>query len=258
MYRLFIDEAGGADEPATNNPESRFVNLTGVVVAESYYNNVLVPAYNDIRSTHFGHSSIRPVILHRTNMSNRKGVFKCLKTDENLSKWLADQEVLLTEFDFTLVSVTMDKIAFYYKYPNWRGMPYGLCAFNLIERFCLFLHHHNSQGYVTAEARNPKKDLEIVAEYRKFRELGNRFIPAHESKYRLVKPDIEFAKKHEDIIGLQIADIVCQPSLSASRYHFTKVHDFSDWNLKIARSIWNKYYRDKHRRLSGCGLVWRP
>lgn len=258
MYRLFLDETGGVDEPACNDPATRFVNLTGVILKETDYEQTIIPDFNSTRSNHFGHHPDRPIVLHRQMMASRKGIFRILGDPAKRDLWLQDQDRMLTEYPITVISVSMDKIAFYYENPNWRGSPYGLCAFNLIERFCLFLYHHRAKGRVTAEMRHPKKDKIFEAEYARFLESGNRFIPAQRAQFHLGAHPVEIVGKNNDIIGVQLADLVCKPSLSASRRYFTGVDDFSSWNIRIARAVWRKYYRDRHGRLSGCGLVWRP
>src|SRR5690606_11603259 len=112
MYRLFIDETGNPDEGASNDPERRFANLTGVVIEETHYTNHVIPDYNATRARHFGHKADRPIVLHRQWMAQRKGVFRCLNNQENRNAWLADQDRMLTEYDYTIISVTMDKAAF--------------------------------------------------------------------------------------------------------------------------------------------------
>ncbi|MCH7806457.1 MAG: DUF3800 domain-containing protein [Proteobacteria bacterium] len=261
MYRLYIDETGNSDEKTSNDPELRYLSLTGIVIKEQVYSNSIIPKFNALRSRYFTHSSARPIVLHRTDMSRKKGIYACLKDFETNASWESDFMHFLAQQEYHVITTTIDKIAFYYKYPNWRGNPYNFCAFNLLERYYYFLRHSGARGYVTAESRGEKKDKPVKKAYDKFYTSGSYHLSNHEVQARFAAPEIDFKEKNDDIIGVQLADMIAKPALSHSKLYFKSIDDFNPRNRfqkNVALTVHPKFYRSPAGKLSGYGLVWRP
>lgn len=257
MFHLYIDEAGNTGPGASNRHTQRYLNLTGVIVEETDQPS-LHWDYDILRGTHFGHSDTRPIVLHRSQLSSKKGIYERLADDENRLAWEIDCLDFLKNARITLISVTVDKIAFYYDHPSWIGEPYDLCAFNILERFHLFLHHRDAVGRVHVETRNPREDELFRQAFDRFLAEGNRYVSPQRAQHRLGSHPVTSWKKNDNVIGCQIADLACQPMLEASRKLYTGIVDSTDMNRKIANTLWPKLYRGKNGKLEGCGLVWRP
>lgn len=257
MYHLFIDEAGNASHVTSNRHTQRYLNLTGVIIHNDDLIDVFM-AFNTLRGDHFGHSPQRRIVLHRVQLASGKGVYACLRDFEKRCSWEADCLGFLKTAKLEAITVTIDKVAFYYRHPRWVGEPYDLCAFNMIERFCWFLKHRNETGRVHLETRNPKQDALFEAAFNRFVADGNRYISPAEAKMRVGQKSVKFWTKNDDQIGCQLADLASQPLLEESRRRFTGIDQTTRWNRMVAMGFWPKLYRDSRGRLDGCGLVWRP
>ncbi len=64
-YRMFIDEVGNADLLSSDDPNHRFLSLTGVVVDLAYIESAAHPQMEAIKSAYFGSHPDEPVVLHR-------------------------------------------------------------------------------------------------------------------------------------------------------------------------------------------------
>lgn len=259
LYRIYIDETGNTGRHASNEETERFLSLSGVIVAVPYFKNVLLHEFNALRTLHFGHSVEQPVYLHRREIMSCKGPFAVLKEPEKRKKWAADFLAFLGRQDFELITVTIDKIAFYHRYPNWDGDFYHVCIFDLLERFFYFLHKKNVRGDVIAEARNKRDDDRVRAAFSDFYEKGTTHIPNSLIQQRIVCKQPKILPKRQDSVGLQLVDLLARPSfLACKRLHVGRA-DISAYTGHICRILEKaKYYRSRTGQMSGYGKVWRP
>jgi hypothetical protein len=257
MYHLFIDETGNIGPGASNRHTQRYLNLTGVIISDDakpdLYNH-----FDTIRSDHFGHTPLRPIVMHRVKLNSGRGIYENLRDENARIAWESDFVGLLGLADYSVISVTLDKVAFYYHHPKWVGEPYDLCAFNMIERFCLFLRHKKAIGTVHLEAINPKPDQLFKEAFARFSTEGSRYFGKSEARHLLGHSPANLWQKNDDVIGCQLADFLCQPMLEASIARYVGPIKTSDWHKKIVTWSWSKLYRGKHNKIDGCGLVWRP
>ena len=65
-YRIYIDEVGNPDLESSDNPNHRFLSLTGVIVDLQYVKDFLHPQMEELKSTFFNSHPDEPVILHET------------------------------------------------------------------------------------------------------------------------------------------------------------------------------------------------
>ena len=76
---MYVDEVGNADLRSSDDPNHRFLSLTGVVIGLSHVESVVHPQMEGLKSTYFGSHPDDPVILHRKELVNRRGPFACLR-----------------------------------------------------------------------------------------------------------------------------------------------------------------------------------
>jgi len=176
-YRMYIDEVGNSDLKSSENPLHRFLSLTGVIIELGYISEVLFPDIENLKVKYFKSHPDDPIILHRKELVNAKYPFKALK-DEKVKRQF-DKELLgfLTKWEYSVVTVCLDKKAHKDTYTVWRYDPYHYCLALLLERYTFFLEQKQMQGDVMAESRGGKEDKRLKASFLKLWYEGTQFIP---------------------------------------------------------------------------------
>jgi|SRR5580693_4008356 hypothetical protein len=82
VFRIFVDDVGHHDMKSSEDPEQRYLGLTGVVMRLDYERGVFSESLNRIKLDAFGSTG---VILHRREVMNRTPPFDVLK-DGRLSQ----------------------------------------------------------------------------------------------------------------------------------------------------------------------------
>ncbi len=67
-YRLYIDEVGNPDLESSENPNHRFLSLTGVILDLSHVQNLVYPQMEALKAKYFLSHPDDPVIFHRKEM----------------------------------------------------------------------------------------------------------------------------------------------------------------------------------------------
>lgn len=80
-YRIYIDEVGNPDLESSDNPNHRFLSLTGVILELGHVERVVHPQMEAIKSKFFRSHPDDPVIFHRKEMVNFRPPFAALKDD---------------------------------------------------------------------------------------------------------------------------------------------------------------------------------
>jgi hypothetical protein len=185
--------------------------------------------------------------------------FEALKDPDKRAAWGRDCLTFLQQHDFTVITVTIDKMEFYRAHPQWNDHPYHLCMFDLLERYFYFLHKKNARGDVIAEGRSKPADELLRQAFRKFYDEGARFISADKIQNAFACKKLKVLLKSSDCIGLQIADMLARPSFLACKVWYRDEWGLSDFTRVIARILEkSKYYRSRAGQKHGFGRVWRP
>jgi hypothetical protein len=108
-YRLYIDEVGNSDIDSSDDPNHRFLSLTGVIVSLEYINYTLHQDMEELKKKHFGSHPDEPVILHRKEIMNANGGFQSLKDSAKRIAFDSDLLVLLAKWQYTVITVCLDK-----------------------------------------------------------------------------------------------------------------------------------------------------
>jgi len=80
---MFIDEVGHADMKSALDVNQRYLSLTGIICQLDHYRKVACPKLDAFKTSHIGSTS---VILHRTDIVNRRKAFACLHDDSAREK----------------------------------------------------------------------------------------------------------------------------------------------------------------------------
>src|SRR5690606_6818328 len=97
-------------------------------------------------------------------------------------------------------------------YKVWRFDPYHYCLAVLMERFVFFLDRANSTGDAMAESRGGKEDRRLKDSFEKLVTGGSEFLPTERFMARLTSRQLKVKPKHNNISGLQLADLIAHPS----------------------------------------------
>ena len=108
-YRMYVDEVGNPDLASSENPLHRFLSLTGVIVDLNYVSRILHPQIEQLKSDYFDSHPDDPVIFHRKELLNAKRPFKVLRDSETRSRFDTDLLRVLNSWEYTVISVCLDK-----------------------------------------------------------------------------------------------------------------------------------------------------
>lgn len=161
--------------------------------------------------------------------------------------------------DYQVISVCVDKIAFYARHDAWTGCIYELLVGNAIERFFYFLRGRGT-GDVMAEATNGPLDGRLKELYTKFYSKGTDHITANRLQQVLSSKEIKIKPKASNIAGLQFADLLASTCFS----HCKRIHangpSYDPFAMRVADLIEReKFYRNPQTGdPTGYGRIWRP
>lgn len=257
-YRIYIDEVGNNDLGSSDNPNHRYLSLTGLIFELDYVGKVVSPSIEKLKQKYFPYHPDEPVILHRKEIINKKYPFSSLKdvrVEDNFNK---DLLKLIGDLEYTVVSVLIDKKEHKIKYSTWKYDPYHYCMEILLERFFFFLESNSAVGDVMVESRGGKEDMRLKKSFSNIIQNGTNFIDSERLKQRFTSCELKVKPKLLNIACLQLADLLAHPSrrfmFRTYRIDEGKSYIFGDNIIKL---IEKKYYRGKSG-IEGYGIKLLP
>ncbi len=136
---MYVDECGNPDLESSDNPIHRFLSLTGVIISLDYVREVLNPQIESLKTKYFGSHPDDPVILHRKELVNAKYPFEVLRDKKIRMQFDVELLELLENWEYTVVTVCLDKKAHKEAYTVWRYEPYHYCLAFALRTICVFL-----------------------------------------------------------------------------------------------------------------------
>lgn len=242
-YRIYIDEVGNPDLESSDNPNHRFLSLTGVVLELGYVQKVLHPQMEDLKKKYFTYHPDEPVIFHRKEMVNAEYPFEALKDVSVKNKF--DNELLsfLSKWEYTVISVCLDKKMHKETYTTWRYDPYHYCLAILLERFVFFLDHINAHGDVMAESRGGKADMRLKDSFLRLWEHGTDFVKPDRFQQTFTSKQLKVKPKLNNIAGLQLADLLAHPSRNDILSEQGLLDKLGSFAVKVIAILQSKYYQ---------------
>ena len=211
-YRMYVDEVGNPDLGSSENPLHRFLSLTGVIIDLIHVRNTIFPQMEELKSKYFDSHPDDPVILHRKKLVNARYPFHALRDQKIQSQFDSDLLSLLRSWNYTIISVCLDKKSHKDTYQVWRYDPYHYCLALLLERFTFFLEQHNAVGDVIAESRGGKEDLRLKKSFDNLWKEGTDYINPDRFQSIFTSKRLKVKPKSNNISGLQLADLIAHPS----------------------------------------------
>ena len=211
-YRIYIDEVGNPDLESSDNPNHRFLSLTGVIVELDHAEKVIHPQIESIKRKYFRSHPDDPAILHRKEIVNAKPPFECLRDEAIREDFNNDLLNLLIAWNYIVITVCLDKKAHKETYQKWRYDPYHYCLAVLLERYVFFLNRHSCFGDVMAESRGGKEDIRLKTSFHRLWESGTEYVDPEQFQRALTSNQLKIKPKTVNIAGLQLADLIAYPS----------------------------------------------
>lgn len=202
-YRMYVDEVGNPSTAHLEHSQNRYFSLSGVIV-ELANEPTIAREMNTLKLKYFGSDAI---IMHRNEIETYSGVFQALRDEHLKAEFIGELISLLQTWDYTVMTVAMDKESLSRKQALAR-QPYHQCLAALIPEYALFLNSKESRGDVMLEARGKGEDISLQAEFARMWQRTIKGITYRDvltSKHPKIRP-----KSHNEI-GLQFADLLAYP-----------------------------------------------
>ena len=207
----------------------------------------------------FKHDPDHPVILHRKEIINKKGVFGVLR-DPAICQIFDDRLIqFLTDTDYAVITAVIDKKAMMAKEYWSQKHPYHYLMEILVEKYTQWLERKSSTGDIMPEMRRGKKDQALQRAFFTVRTFGTYFVKPDRIAARLPAKHLKFRSKAENITGLQICDLIAHPShihVRALQKHPVTLGPFGARVVPILTAT--KYDRSYWGRISGYGIKYLP
>jgi len=129
-----------------------------------------------LKSKYFLSHPDDPVIFHRKEMINARRPFEVLGNDKVRRNFDEELLELLASWEYTVITVCIDKKKHKETYLTWRFEPYHYCLALLLERFVFFLDQNGGKGDVMAESRGGKEDKKLKNSFEKLWENGTDYV----------------------------------------------------------------------------------
>ncbi len=259
QYRLYIDESGDHYYSESDDPERRYLCLTGCFFELKYYRKEFQPKFEDFKIKHFSRDvDDRVIIFHRKELINKQGHFSSLKDSEKEKKFNSEFLELVKSAKFGVIAVVIDKKSHKERWSDIAVHPYHYCLLALVLRYVGFLNFNNATGDVLAESRGGKEDIQLKSDFTHFHKTGTPYVDASIFQKVLTSKEIKLKKKEHNIAGLQIADILAHPCKQDVLLCYKRIDKyygkFGKRLLEIAKAKYNN--RAVLNQINGYGRVF--
>lgn len=243
-YRIYIDEVGNHDLSNTDNPNHRFLSLTGVILELDYVEKILHPQMESLKKDFFGHHPDEPIIFHRKELVNAKYPFHALKAPEIRENFDRKLAILLQGWNYFVITVCIDKKNHLETYSSWRYDPYHYCLEILLERYIFFLESMKVRGDVMTESRGGKEDKLLKDTFTKLYNEGNDYVASERFSKSLTSRQLKVKSKSNNVSGLQLADLIAHPSRNEILMeNGLRKKELPIFGKKVSEILKDKYYK---------------
>lgn len=247
-YRIYIDEVWKPDMGSSDNPNHRFLSLTGIIIELNHVQSIVHPQLEALKVKYFHPHPDEPVILHRKELVNQKPPFEVLKNSSIRNSFDQDLLNLINSWEYTVVTVCIDKKNHKETYKVWRYDPYHYCLEVLLERYIFFLEVKHGQGDVMAESRGGKEDIRLKSSYAGLWKHGTDYLLPERFHASLTSKQLKVKLKINNIVGLQLADLLAHPSRSEMLHERGLLNrDLPPFGKAVIEILQRKYYQRSGR-----------
>lgn len=189
------------------------------------------------------------VILHSRDIRKCEGSFQILFDLEIKKKFYEKLNVIISNSQFKIISVAIDKKKHIEKYGKVAGNPYIICLSYILERL-VFCTDENKPSTVetTIEKRGKKEDNQLLSYYNKVVDRGTFHVSPDRFKNRF--SNFSMLLKKDNCVGLQVADLCAYP---LARHILNSKEPYIPYQI-----IENKLYKSKGGKVEGFGMKVFP
>jgi hypothetical protein len=244
QYHLFIDESG---DPSLNsiNLEFPVFTLLGCLFDHDSY-LVMEEKINKLKVDFFDSEN---VILHSRDIRKCEGVFAKLFDLDIKAKFYNALNTILEQEKYTIIAVAIKKQDFIDKYGKISDDPYELSLSFLLERALMHTDHSvDNNIHIRIESRGKIEDSMLQKRYNRLLDIGSSHIVPNRFKERFSK--MEFVKKIDNDIGLQISDLCAYP---VARHIINPKEPYPAYDI-----VKKKFRQGKNKSFLGYGLKIFP
>jgi hypothetical protein len=210
-FRLYVDEVGNDDMLHADEERHRYLSLSGVAMDQDYARDQATPALNTLKAI-LKHDPDQQVILHRKDIMNKRGVFKCLGDQSICDAFDAGMVKFFTEMSYALITVVIDKQRML-RQEHWQEKhPYHYLMKILVEKYAQWLERKKGTGDIMPEMRRGRKDGELQRAFASVRIWGADYVNAKRITTAIPSKTLKFRAKEDNVTGLQICDLIAHPS----------------------------------------------
>lgn len=204
-FVLFLDETGNHGMAKIDDNYPVF-GLCGSLFYLPDYRDQAIPCSNNLKLRFFRHEGIH---FHSTAIRRAEGPFQFLTVESLRNEFLADISQLMIDLRLTLFFVGMNKKNHAAKYLS-PAHPYHYSLELLLERLHYFCQEKSIVRLpIVAESRGKAEDSTLLTEFHRILEHGTSFVTA--KNFNQCGLSLEFAKKEQNVTGLQITDLLAYP-----------------------------------------------
>jgi hypothetical protein len=263
MFRMFIDEVGHHDLKSSSHPNERYLGLCCVIVGRDYSDTELKHALDEIKRDIFGRIDL---VLHRREIVSAVPPFELLQQEQRRQEFNAKMLSLMDSTDYRVVTAVIDKQEHLRKYSVWRHEPYHYCLQVVLERYVMMLESLRSKGDVMVEGRGKKENRKLEEAYKNIYKRGSRdyvtdktTITAERLQARLNSREIKIRPKAANVAGLQLADLLANPSVRSLICDQTNAKMQAEFGSQVVDILKKKKYRRSWwGKVQGYGTKWLP
>lgn len=265
-YRIYIDESGHANLDNANNPNERFLSLTGVIINLNYVNKFFHDDMENFKKGFFNYDyDDPPIVFHRKDILNGIGEFKILKDPKIRANFNLELLDRLKNWDYEVITVLIDKKEHKEKYKVWKYDPYHYCLEVLLERYLFILEERQAKledrqikGDVMSESRNNTDDMRLKKAFTHIYRNGTSWVSANRFQSILTSRELKLKKKEANISGLQLADLIAHPSRNDLLISYRLKKKRECFGNKIVNILRKGKYHKVEGKLLGYGLKKLP
>jgi hypothetical protein len=256
-YRLYIDESGDHTYNLLGDPSHRYLSLLGVWFRQADDYVAFADDLERFKRELFGPRPDKPVVLHRSDIINRKGPFGLLCRPELRRRFDEGLLEVIGRAQFRMACIILDKQIHYEKYVN-PFHPYHYCLATMLDRYSGWLNYKNAIGDVMAEARGREEDLQLRQAYKRVYESGTVMFDHEHHQRALTSREIKLQAKKANIAGLQLADLLAYPVKQHCLAAKGLIADPGDvFGRRIVQAVEGKFNCHEYQGyVDGYGQVW--
>jgi hypothetical protein len=241
---------------SSDNPNQRYLGITGVIMRLEYERGRFTQAMSMIKTDIFGTDQI---VFHRKEMLKAKPPFQVLADRKIRARLDASLLFLMDHATYRVFTVVIDKQEHVQRYRVWRFDPYHHCLTITLERYVFFLQRMNQTGDVLAESRGEKENRRLERAYKYIYNNGSDHMAASLFQKRLSSKEIKIESKKANTSGLQMADMIANPStrsLICAKTNVEMQAEFGKQIVDLLKKI--KYLKSPSGKIEGWGTKWLP